>query len=687
MKKAAEIFRRAAMRTHRFGWAMLLSVLGILILVGPQIASADDDADPPSRVARLSFTSGAVSFSPAGTDDWVTPEVNRPITIGDKLWTDKDSRAELGLGTAFLRLDSQTGFSFLNLDDQTTQIRITEGTINVRVKELQENEIFEVDTPNLAFTIQQPGSYTINVNENGDVTTIDIRGGQGEVTGGGSTYPLQAGDSDTFTGTDQISQNVGSLPGDDDFDTWCADRDQHVDQSVSARYVSDDVVGYQDLDDYGGWRSEPDYGYVWFPHTTIVGWAPYRYGHWVWIAPWGWTWVDDAPWGFAPFHYGRWVVISGVWGWVPSPPRPRVVTGIYVRPVYAPALVAWVGGPHWGVGVAAGGVGAGVAWFPLGPRDVYLPSYHVSRRYVENVNVSNTVIINRTYVTNTYNNVYVNKNVTSANLHYQNQGFSGAVTATSRETFTSARPVDRNVIRVNEREIASAPVAPMSPAFTPQQRSVLGPGAPARFTPPSRIVSRQVVARTPPPAAAVPFNRQQQAIEANGGRPLSVTQQRSLQPANDQIHDNVRIAPQGRRVVPQPQANQPTGVGNTAGTSRPYTGRPPVSRPSSPGAINPQVQQQQQRQLEDLRQKQDLERQRVEQQQIQQRQQLEKQNADERKQQQVREHQQQQLQKMEQKHDSDARKLEQKQRNEAQKERKESKPPKESKPSKPSNHR
>ena len=34
------------------------------------------------------------------------------------------------------------------------------------------------------------------------------------------------------------------------------------------------------------------------------------------------------------------------------------------RPVYAPALVAWVGGPHLSVNVSFGG-GGGVAWFPL----------------------------------------------------------------------------------------------------------------------------------------------------------------------------------------------------------------------------------------------------------------------------------------------------------------------------------
>jgi hypothetical protein len=145
-------------------------------------------------------------------------------------------------------------------------------------------------------------------------------------------------------------------------DRWCSQRDYREEHAVARRYVSDDVIGYEDLDDYGGWRQVPEYGTVWFPHVTVVDWAPYRYGHWAWISPWGWTWVDDAPWGFAPFHYGRWVNVRGGWGWVPCPPR--VVAVAYVRPVYAPALVAWVGGPHVAVGVGVGG-GVNVGWFPL----------------------------------------------------------------------------------------------------------------------------------------------------------------------------------------------------------------------------------------------------------------------------------------------------------------------------------
>src|SRR5262249_39940334 len=365
----------------------------------------DDDQDnPPTRAARLSFTSGTVSFAPAGSDEWVDAVVNRPMTTGDKLWTDQRARAELRVDAYAIRLGQLTGFSFLNLDDRTVQIRLTEGTVNVRVRRLDQDQTLEIDTPNIAFNVLRPGSYRISVNENGDSTIVNVHDGQGEVTGGGSAYPVHAGQSATFEGTDQLSADVEGYPGDDDFDRWCYDRDSRWDRSQSARYVSDDVIGYEDLDDYGGWRPVPEYGTVWFPHVTVVGWAPYRYGHWAWISPWGWTWVDDAPWGFAPFHYGRWVSYGGAWGWGPCPPP--VVAVAYVRPVYAPALVAWVGGPHFAAGMAFGGggfaAGVNVGWFPLGPREVFVPSYPVSRTYINNVNISNTTV-NQTVINNYYN--------------------------------------------------------------------------------------------------------------------------------------------------------------------------------------------------------------------------------------------------------------------------------------------
>ncbi len=665
------------MRTHAFKLVSLLSLAMAVALFVPQRAAADQD-DPPSRVARLSYTHGSVSFNPAGTDDWVNTVVNRPITTGDKLWTDNGARAELHIGSAAIRLSGNTGFSFLNLSDNVSQIRVTEGTINIRVRNLDDDETFEVDTPNLAFSILRAGRYRIDVNEAGDTTSVFVRDGEGEVTGGGSAYTIHPREAGTFFGNEQLDADVQRFRGDeDDFDHWCGDRDRREDRSISSRYVSRDVIGYEDLDDYGGWRPVPEYGNVWFPHTTVVGWAPYRYGHWVWISPWGWTWVDDEPWGFAPFHYGRWIVVRGVWGWVPCPPRPAVVEVAYVRPVYAPALVAWVGGPHFAVGIGVGGGGGvGVAWFPLGPREVYVPSYHVSRTYVNNVNVSNTTV-NNTYVTNVYNTTVVNNtnntnNVRISNIKYVNQGVPGAVTATSHETFTSAQPVGKHMIKVDERDVANAPVATAAaPVGAPPKQAVLGAGAPARVRPPAVLESRGVVAKTPPPPPPARFEQQQEAIRANGGRPIPVSEIRQQQRENAQVTPiPVKIAPPAKPGPPQnvpanrpgnmqnnagnrpgapgnvgqsqmkpanppvvqdsaPPANQDVNKpgnkpGNSpanAGNPRIYNDRPPSVRPNNPGNapgnVNPQLEQKHQQESEQLRQKQDQERQRIEQKQVQ----------------------------------------------------------------------
>jgi hypothetical protein len=539
------------MRKHVLKMASLLSVALAVAFFAPQRAAADED-DPPSRVARLSYVHGTVSFNPGGTDDWVSAVVNRPITSGDKLWTDNGARAELHIGSAAIRLSDNTGFSFLNLDDRMAQIRLTEGTLNVRVRRLEQDETFEIDTPNLAFSILRSGNYKINVNEAGDATVVVVRDGEGEVTGGGSAYAVHPRETGTFSGTDQLDADIQRFgDNDDDFDHWCGDRDRREDRSQSSRYVSSDVIGYEDLDDNGGWRPTPEYGTVWFPHTTIVGWAPYRYGHWVWISPWGWTWVDDASWGFAPFHYGRWVTVGGVWGWVPC--APRAVVGVaYVRPIYAPALVAWVGGPRFSIGIGiGGGGGVGVAWFPLGPREVYEPAYHVSRTYVTNVNVSNTTV-NNTVVNNYYNNVIVNKNVT--NIKYVNQTAPNGVTATSQQNFSSAQPVGRNMIKVDRREVESAQVNATTPTVAPQQKSVLGGGAAGAARPPERFQQREVVVRTPPPPAPVSFVKQQQAIQANGGRPPAVSQMRQVQMQTEnaqQARPNIKIAPPSQTATPQ----------------------------------------------------------------------------------------------------------------------------------------
>jgi hypothetical protein len=674
---------RSLMKTRAQHWLTVLSLIFVFFVIAPNRAFADGD-DPPSRVARLSYTNGQVSFSPSGTDDWVAAVLNRPLTTGDKLWTDQDSRAELHVGSASIRLGDQTGFSFLNLDDRMMQIRMTEGTMNLRVRRLGQEEAIEVDTPNLALTVLRPGRYRINVNEAGDTTIVNVRDGDADVTGGGSSYTVHPGEQGIFTGTDSLNADIEPLPELDSFDSWCDERDLREDHSVARRYVSDDVIGYEDLDDYGGWRPVPEYGTVWFPHVAVVGWAPYRFGHWVWIAPWGWTWVDDAPWGFAPFHYGRWVSVGGAWGWVPCPPP--VVAVAYVRPVYAPALVAWVGGPHFAAGIAFGGgfaAGVNVGWFPLGPREVFVPSYPVSRTYVNNVNISNTTV-NQTVVNNYYNTTIVNKNVTVNNVHYMNQGVAGAVTATTPHAFTSAQPVGRNLVAVNQQQIAAAPAAVRAPAVVPPKQAVLGAGAMSNYHPPATIQNRAVVAKTTPPPPPPSFAVRQAAIEKNQGRPISTAEEHQLQPAQSHAVANVRVAPPANQGTPHYtnlnqqgikannapgplNANRPNNAagqtnspGNQPANTRMYNDRPPSSRPNG-GNVNAQLEQKHQQQIQQLQQKQDVQYQKLQQKQTQEQAQLQQQKVDEAKQQQLQQQHQQQLEQLQQKQQQEQQSLKQKQ--------------------------
>ena len=507
-----------------FLWA---GIAFVLQLSTTAIAQDYDDQsqDPPGRVARLNYSQGSVSFRPAGEDDWVTAVPNRPMVTGDDLWADENSRAEVHVGSAAIRLGSKTGITFLTLDDNNTQIRLAQGSIIMRVRHLDDDDTYEIDTPNIAFSLLQPGEYRVDVSEDGVQTITTVWHGRGRVTGGGLSYTVVAGQSATFSGNDRLDYDLGQIPDRDGFDDWAFERDEREDHSDSANYVSREMTGYEDLDEYGDWSYVAGYGPCWRPREVVVGWAPYRYGHWAYVGPWGWTWVEDEPWGFAPFHYGRWAFVSGGWFWVPGP--------VVVRPVWAPALVAFVGGGpgfHFSAGV-------GVGWFPLAPGEVYVPGYHVSRTYVNNVNITNTTV-NVTKVTNVYNTVIINKSTTINNITYVNQHVNNGVTVVSHDTFVNARPFADHVMLVDTREIASAPVSHVVVA-EPIRSSVVGTGRPVSTRPPAAVVSRTVVAvRTPPPPPPPIEQRQAQA----GGhlneqllvRPAGPTQPAPMSPGSHQ---------------------------------------------------------------------------------------------------------------------------------------------------------
>jgi hypothetical protein len=478
-----------------------------------------DDVDPPSQAARLSIIEGVVSVQPAGVDDWSVATINRPLTGGDQLWSDRGSRAQIDLDAATVSLGTDSSVTFLNLGDQAAQLQLSAGTIIVALHDADPGSAFEIDAPSASVSLLRTGSYRIAVDNNGN-TTVATRDGQARViTRAGRSVTLRGGQAAQFGASGDV--DVAALPAADDFERWSAQHGQRwaADVDSSRYYMASDVVGAQDLDGYGEWVEEPDYGYTWYPTTVAVDWAPYRYGRWLWVAPWGWTWVDNAPWGYAPFHYGRWTYLRQRWGWVPAPPGRRAV--------YAPALVAWIAGPRDNLragsergGGAPGATGPAVGWLPLAPGEVYLPRYRVSPRYLRNVNVSNTVIINSDYITNVYRNPGLQS-------RYANRDAPRALSVVSQHSFTSGGPVAARLVTPSPQWQA-VDATPRPPGIVPSRQSVLGPPAqsPVR-RPPVAIANRPVVASHPAAPASPALSSAQTppsvpptpAVRATPGRP------------------------------------------------------------------------------------------------------------------------------------------------------------------------
>src|SRR5208283_2802989 len=410
-----------------------------------------------------------------------------------------------------------------------------------------------------------------DVDAAGNATIVRVRSGEGQAWGEGAAYTVGAGQQATFVGEGLRDYSFDAMSAADEFDSWCFERNRREDNSVAGRYVSPDIVGYSDLDNYGAWRSVEGYGNVWFPTAVAADWAPYRNGHWAWVDPWGWTWVDDAPWGFAPFHYGRWAYVSTRWCWVPGP--------IAVRPVYAPALVAFVGGAGFSLALSTGAV-AGIAWFPLGPGEVYRPAYAASQNYFTSVNVSNTVV-NTTVINNVYNN-----NVT--NIVYRNRELPGAVTAVPTSTFSGAQPVAGHAVPVSAALLAREPVGPVA-SITPTRASVLAVGAVAAgaaavaiaHRPPAAVLARPVVARTPPPPPPPAFSAKASLLAAHPGAPLEADRLKTLQPARSA--DVARVKVVAPSVAPQPLSKN--GAGQNAHTERAAVPQPPVRNGQASGAV------------------------------------------------------------------------------------------------------
>jgi hypothetical protein len=425
---------------------LLIGLVSAIALTGPAVAQESED--PPERVARLSFIRGDVTFQAADNEAPEQAVLNRPVTTGDRVMTGNDARAELTVGSAALRLDARTDVSIANLDADIAHVEVNSGTVAVTLRALDTGDTFEVDAPNGTVRLLEPGDYRVEVAQDG-AAILDVRSGAAEIDGGAGPTRV-AGGQRARLGNSERSATLLSLGAKDEFDRWGDDRERQLRGEEPARYVSRDMVGYEDLNErYGRWNSEPGYGHVWYP-TVFAGWSPYTFGRWAWISPWGWTWVDASPWGFAPFHYGRWAHVRDRWCWVPGP-RHR-------RPVYAPAHVAWVGHRN-----DLRRTGRPIGWYPLGPREVYVPGHRVSPRYLRNVNVSNADIANNAFITNVYRNRV-------GNIRHANRDVPGAFMSMPRESLAAEQSVAQRGFRSSPGRVSGWAPPSGSPGVEPKRR-------------------------------------------------------------------------------------------------------------------------------------------------------------------------------------------------------------------------
>lgn len=464
----------------------LLLVAAVLVAIplssqGPAVSTPQPD-DPPTRVGRLNWLTGDVSFQPAGLDEWTTATVNYPLTTADHLFSGPDARAEIHIGSNAIRLDANSNFGFLNLDDGIVQVSLTEGSMEIRLRTLEDDDSFEIATPNGAITLLRTGDYRIDTDPERDATMLTVRAGQAELFSGANSVIIRAPQTAYFK-TDQ-NANVQTANDPDDFDAFVAGRegailttdaaaastnprgiDRFSDRVSVADLVTEGMTGAEDLNAYGTWQYSPATGQDWVPPVD-PGWVPYSDGDWAYVEPWGWTWIDAAPWGFAPYHYGRWGFTNGRWVWYP---------GTRQTQVYAPALVTFIGG----------GSAGSVSWLPLGPRDLWIPPWRPAPESAMLARISS------------------------------NRNSPGAIRTVPQSDFVSGAELHPGIGLASEGDVLGS-----SPLVMPTRDSILT--GTVRTRPPG--MNRPLIARTAPPPAPVSFPATLGLLAVNRGRPLQPKQ-------------------------------------------------------------------------------------------------------------------------------------------------------------------
>ena len=311
----------------------LCAAAGVVAFTGAAYALND----PPLQAGRLAYTEGTVSFHDDEQVGCIPAVINTPLTSGDSIWTEPNARSEISVAGTRVRMDGRTQLNMLAIDDSQTLLQVGQGRVDIKTFSLNPNTPYQVVTPRGTVSLRQQGDYYVEAGSTQDATRLGVRSGAAQMQSlNGRTVtvnPGQVGEIYGDTGALQVRTLNTAPPAQPAY--WAA-RDRQINYDVPTQYLSAGITGYEDLNSYGSWSNDSQYGNVWTPRSVPSGWQPYKEGHWSYVKPWGWTWVDDQPWGYAPSHYGRWARRNNQWVWVP----PQRET----QPVYAPALVDFIGG-------------------------------------------------------------------------------------------------------------------------------------------------------------------------------------------------------------------------------------------------------------------------------------------------------------------------------------------------------
>jgi len=557
---------------------LMATVFGTGVIGIAGVAYAQTQGDPPARVARLAFEQGTVSFHDSEDANWTPAQTNDALTTGDSLWTEPNARSELSVAGTRVRMDQSTQLDMLQIDDSSTRMQLDQGRLDIKTYTLDTAQPYEIVTPRGTVKLEAQGDYYVESGSTEDPTRLGVRTGAAQITGlNGQVLAVRAGEVGEITGDAATPQLHTIKTAPPPMPAYWAQRDQQISYDAP-QYISSDVVGYEDMQAYGAWSNDPEYGEVWSPNSVPSGWQPYSTGSWAYSQPYGWTWVDEQPWGFAPYHYGRWANRNNRWYWVPPERREHAV--------YAPALVAFVAGAE--LSIALGNANSQpVGWFPLGPREAYVPPYTNDRNYYNRVNanarVERAVLDDRWQRAERHEAIQANQQ----NERMANRRFTTVVPA---QAFVSSQHVSRSAIKVSADKLASAPVLAVSAPPPPAQGSA--PKANTRFNgvqelarPPQAqrqeqhrdVPGPKIAAHTQPPAPGAKPNPP--ALQPRHGAPPPTIQGERTQ------------APQQTTRPEPPKPGQPAAPpavqGNRAEPPKPGEAAKPGEPPRPPQAQRP----------------------------------------------------------------------------------------------------